>query len=57
MELNMNRDELIELGKKITACGEYGDGIDDLSELFDKNVLHPLGSYLLFYPGNWNEKK
>ena len=51
----MTRDELIDLGKRILA--EEGDDVlDGLMAEFDRNVLHPEGSSLFFYPEGWNAR-
>ena len=50
----MTRDELIELGKKIVACKGTEKEIDKMTELFDKNVPHPEGASLFYYPENYN---
>jgi len=46
----MNRDELIFLGTKIFFCQGTEEEIDEMCDIFDKNVPHPLGSNLFFYP-------
>lgn len=53
----MTRDELIEIGTKIYNAEGTEKEIDLLSELFDKNVPHPNGSNLFFYPENYNARK
>ncbi|KAB8154297.1 colicin immunity protein [Kordia sp. TARA_039_SRF] len=53
----MNREELIELGKKIIACEGTEEEIDLLYEEFNKNVPHPDGANLFFYPENYNARK
>ena len=50
----MTRDELIELGRKITAADGNQDELSKLMELFDANVPHPDGSSLFYYPENYN---
>ena len=54
---NMTREELVEIGRRIVECNGTEQEIDDLSELFDKNVPHPNGSNLFFYPENYNARK
>ena len=53
----MTRKELIEVGRRIVERDGTEKEIDDLSELFDKNVPHPNGSNLFFYPENYNARK
>lgn len=53
----MTRKELIDIGRKIVTCDGTEKEINDLSELFDKNVPHPNGSNLFFYPENYNARK
>ena len=53
----MNRDELIEIGKKIVDCEGTEAEIDEMFELFCKNVPHPSGANLFFWPENYNEQK
>jgi len=50
----MTRDELIELGRKITAPAANEEESSQLMELFDANVPHPEGSCLFYYPENYN---
>jgi Colicin immunity protein / pyocin immunity protein len=50
----MTRDELIELGTKIVNCEGTEEEIDKMIDLFDKNVIHPNGSNLFYYPENYN---
>jgi len=53
----MTRDKLIEIGTKICNAEGTEREIDQFSELFDKNVPHPSGSNLFFYPENYNARK
>jgi Colicin immunity protein / pyocin immunity protein. len=53
----MTRDELIELGKKIVNCEGTEEEISLMIELFNKNVPHPKGAGLFFYPENFNFRK
>ena len=50
----MTREELIEIGQRIVECDGTEQEIDALSELFNKNVPHPNGSNLFFYPKNYS---
>jgi hypothetical protein len=53
----MNREQLIEMGYRITNLEVKDEAeYDNLQELFDNNVPHPLGSSLFFYPENYNSK-
>jgi hypothetical protein len=53
----MTREELIELGKKIVNCEGTEEEIDAMYELFSKNVPHPNGANLFFYPENYNARR
>ncbi len=53
----MTREELIELGKKIVSCEGTEEEIDAMYDLFSKNVPHPNGANLFFYPENYDIKK
>ena len=53
----MTRDELIELGRKIVNCEGMEEEIDAMYELFSKNVPHPNGANLFFYPENYKARK
>ena len=53
----MTRNELIELGNKIVKCEGTESEIDDMIEVFNKNVPHPSGSSLFYYPENFNARK
>ncbi|MDF0717899.1 bacteriocin immunity protein [Muricauda sp. 334s03] len=52
----MTRIELIDLGQKIVAAKGTESQIDAMMDLFDKNVPHPNGSNLFFYPENYNAR-
>lgn len=52
----MSRDELIELGRKIVELQGSEEEINNWIELFNKNVSHPNGANLFYYPGTYNEK-
>lgn len=53
----MNREELISLGIKIkNAIGTEAE-IDEMIILFNKNVPHPNGANLFYYPENYNARK
>jgi hypothetical protein len=52
----MTRNELIELGKRIVAAEGSEAELDDLMEIFDKNVPHPSGSNLFYWPENYNTR-
>lgn len=53
----MTREELIELGYKISNSEGSEIEIDILYELFNKNVPHPDGANLFYYPENYNSRK
>lgn len=53
----MTREQLIELGIKIVNCEGTEEEIDAMYELFSKNVPHPNGANLFFYPENYNARK
>ncbi len=53
----MTREELIKLGYKIVNCEGTEEEQDEMYELFSKNVPHPNGANLFFYPENYNARK
>ena len=53
----MTREELIELAGKIVNCQGTEEEIDEMSDTFNKNVPHPNGVNLFYYPENYNKKK
>jgi hypothetical protein len=53
----VNREDLIELGKKIVAFEGTEKEVDEMYELFSKNVPHPNGANLFFYPENYNARR
>jgi hypothetical protein len=53
----MTKSELIELGNKILSEGISEAEQEKLMELFDKNVPHPNGSNLFFYPAEYNSRR
>jgi hypothetical protein len=53
----MTRDELIHLGRRIINCEGTESEIDKMIELFDRNVPHPNGANLFYYPENYNARK
>ena len=53
----MTREKLIDIGRRIVACDGTEEDINILTELFDKNVTHPNGSNLFFYPENYNARR
>lgn len=52
----MTKEELIELGYKIVKSEGTEEEIDEYYELFSKNVPHPNGANLFFYPENYNAR-
>ena len=53
----MNRDELIELGKKVVDASLPEEELEKLYQLFSDNVPHPDGANLFFYPENYNARR
>ena len=51
----MTRDELMDLAERILT-EEDDEVLSDLMEQFDRNVTHPEGSSLFFYPEGWNAR-
>ncbi|MDO4881264.1 MAG: bacteriocin immunity protein [Capnocytophaga sp.] len=51
----MTREELIQLGTQIIEEDD-DDRQEELMELFNKNVPHPEGSSLFFYPEHYNAR-
>lgn len=53
----MNRLELIKLGNSIINCVGSEEELDEMIELFNKNVTHPKGANLFYYPENYNARR
>jgi len=53
----MTREELIDLGYKIVNFEGTEEEHTRLLLLFDRNVPHPKGSTLFYYPENYNFRK
>jgi len=53
----MDREELIKLGRKIVAFEATEKEVDVMFDLFSKNVPHPNGAHLFFYPENYNARR
>jgi len=53
----MTREELIELGHKILNFKGSDEEHTKLLHLFDRNVPHPHGSTLFFYPEKFNARR
>ena len=51
----MTRDELMDLAERILT-EEDDEVLSDLMEQFDRNVPHPEGNSLFFYPEGWNAR-
>ena len=51
----MTRDELMDLAERILT-EEDDEVLSDLMGQFDRNVPHPEGSSLFFYPEGWNAR-
>jgi len=56
-DLQMNREQLIELGNKIISFDGSEKEMDELYDLFSRNVPHPSGANLFFYPENYNARR
>ena len=52
----MTRDELMDLAERILTTEEDDEVLSDLMGQFDRNVPHPEGSSLLFYPEGWDAR-
>ncbi len=52
----MSREELIALGKKIIAAEGTEEEFIIMYDLFSRNVPHPNGANLFFYPENYNSR-
>ncbi|WP_411029332.1 bacteriocin immunity protein [Spongiimicrobium sp. 3-5] len=52
----MTRDELVVLGNKIVNCEGTEVEINEMIDKFNKNVPHPNGANLFFYPENFNAR-
>lgn len=57
MQNKLNKEELIELGYRILNFKGTDEEHTKLLLLFDKNVPHPKGSTLFFYPENYNARR
>lgn len=53
----MEKEELIKLAKKIVNCQGTEEEIEEMSEIFNKNVPHPSGVRLFYYPENYDKRK
>ncbi len=53
----MDRGELIELAAKMIQCQGTEEEIDEWCNLFNKNVPHPTGANLFYYPEGYNSRK
>ncbi|MBO9561672.1 MAG: hypothetical protein J7621_02825 [Niastella sp.] len=53
----LTRDELIAIGKRIMKSDGNEEEINKLQELFDRNVPHPTGSGLFYWPENYHHDK
>ena len=54
----MTREQLIEVGYRIINFEVKDEGeYENLQDLFDSNVPHPLGSSLFFYPETYDANK
>ncbi|WP_282056834.1 bacteriocin immunity protein [Maribacter luteus] len=56
-EEKMTREELIELEKRIVNCQGTEDEIDEMIQVFNKNVSHPKGASLFYSPENYNARR
>ena len=53
----MTREELINLGNKITNWNGSEEELLELMNVFNKNVPHPNGANLFSYPENYNARR
>jgi hypothetical protein len=53
----MSKEELIAIGYKIANAEGTEAELDELYALFSKNVPHPAGANLFFYPENYNASR
>mgnify|MGYP000280001868 CR=1 FL=1 len=53
----MTREELINLGNKITNWSGSEEELLELMNIFNKNVPHPNGPNLFSYPENYNARR
>lgn len=53
----MNREQLMELGNKIISFEGSERELDEMYELFNRNVPRPNGANLFFYPENYNASR
>ena len=53
----MTRKELIELGKRIIKAERTESELNELYEVFNKNVPYPNGANLFYYPENYDARK
>lgn len=53
----MTREDLIILGRKIINCEGTEEEISAMIDLFNKNVPHPKGAGLFYYPENYNARR
>jgi len=53
----MTREELIILGNRIITSEGTEKELDELYELFNKNIPYPDGANLFYYPENYNARK
>ena len=52
----MTRDELVVLGNKIVTSEGSEVEINEMIDKFNKNVPHPNGANLFFYPESYNAR-
>ncbi|MBO0593932.1 bacteriocin immunity protein [Cellulophaga sp. E16_2] len=53
----MSREELIEIAKKIIKADCSEQELNELENLFDKNIPYPNGSNLFYWPENYDFRK
>ena len=56
MKNKLSRNELIELGQKIINCEGSEEEINEMHDLFNRNVPYLDGANLFFYPENYNAR-
>lgn len=53
----MTREELIELARKIVNHQGTEEEVEEMFDIFSKNVPHPSGAHLFYYPENYDKRK
>jgi hypothetical protein len=53
----MTRDELIAIGRKLVAAEGTESELDALSQEFSRNVPHPRGANLFYWPEHYDAQR